>query len=98
MSKLRLQLDDLQVESFGTTPAEAERGTVLGEQQCTCPTACTCPGCDTCDATCPQTCRYTCDDSECIASCVGETCVGNVHTCWDSCGHTCNGTCGPWDC
>jgi len=97
MNKLRLSLDDLCVESFGTTPAEELRGTVVGEQECTCPTNCTCPGCPTCDQTCPQTC-YTCNDSECIMTCIGDTCGGGGHTCWDSCGYTCFGTCGPWDC
>ncbi|HEY0019355.1 MAG TPA: hypothetical protein VGC13_23845 [Longimicrobium sp.] len=51
MRKLKLNLDQLTVDSFGTTPADEKKGTVLGEQ-CTCQTACTCPGCNTCDAAC----------------------------------------------
>ena len=92
MKKLTLALDTLAVESFETTPPDAEKGTVFGEQ-CTCRTVCTCPGCATCDATCPNTCRFTCDDSECIPSCIGETCMGGQHTCWDSCGATCDLSC-----
>jgi hypothetical protein len=42
----------------------------------------------------PNTCAYTCDDSECLMSCVGDTCIGGADTCWDSCGCTCPG----WDC
>ncbi len=59
MRKLKLNLDQLAVDSFGTVPAEEKKGTVLGEQ-CTCYTACTCPGCDTCDASCGATCMSQC--------------------------------------
>ncbi len=87
MNKLRLNLDDLAVESFATTPDRpAEGGTVFG-QQCTCYTQCTCPGCPTCDASCNGTCGGTCD-----ASCNG-TCGG---TCDASCFGTCDWTCECW--
>ena len=89
MKKLRLSLDELRVDSFETTAEQEPRGTVMGEQQCTCLTNCTCPGCNTCNETCPQTCAYTCDDSECIMTCIGDTCGGGGWTCWDSCGGTC---------
>jgi hypothetical protein len=59
MNKLKLMLEDLQIESFSTTPGKKEKGTVYGEQ-CTCYTACTCPGCPTCDASCADTCQFTC--------------------------------------
>ena len=80
MSKLKLRLDDLQVDTFSTTAARKEKGTVFGEQ-CTCWTNCTCPGCPTCDAscngtcdnTCAHTCAYTCDDASCAGTC-GFTC------------------------
>jgi hypothetical protein len=87
MSKLRLRLDELAVESFDTSAARAERGTVVGQQLCTCQTACTCPGCPTCAnyATCDPTCPETCDDYSCAVSC-GGTC------------HSCDGTCRPIDC
>lgn len=69
MNKLKLRLDELAVESFGTTCAADEQGTVFGEQ-CTCQTVCSCPGCPTCD--------YTCDDPTCVAqTCIGYTCEGS---------------------
>src|SRR5687768_12544881 len=73
MNKTKLNLDELAVESFDTSPLAREKGTVFGEQ-CTCPTQCTCPGCPTCDATCP----YSCDDYSCNgeATCAGHTCDG----------------------
>ena len=84
MNKLRLDLEDLSVESFDTTPAaRAENGTVFG-QQCTCYTQCTCPGCPTCDASCNGTCDATCAGT-CAASCNG--------TCNYTCGASCYGTC-----
>jgi hypothetical protein len=84
MRKLKLDLEDLAVESFATTP-EAHRvgGTVFG-QQCTCYTQCTCPGCPTCDASCNGSCINTC-----AASCNG--------TCGGTCDASCNGTC-DWSC
>ncbi|MBB4637878.1 hypothetical protein [Longimicrobium terrae] len=90
MKKLTLQLDDLRIESFSTTGAPRERGTVVGEEQCTCPTACSCPGCPTCDASCNGTCGGTCDAS-CYGTC-GDTCAGCT---WDaSCGNnSCDYTC-----
>ena len=73
MRKLKLNLDQLTVDSFDTAvPAEKKRGTVMGEEQCTCPSACntncTCPGCPTCDDSCASYCQtcagdYTCDFS-----------------------------------
>ncbi|HEY0016230.1 MAG TPA: hypothetical protein VGC13_07920 [Longimicrobium sp.] len=98
MKKLKLQLDDLGVESFDTTCTVREKGTVVGEQgTCTCNTQCTCPGCPTCY----NTCAYTCDDATCpacptcAASCNG-TCVGA--TCYDTCGASCYDSCRPRDC
>ena len=88
MEKLKLQLDNLTVESFDTTCEVKGSGTVRGEQATN-----TCPGCPTCAATC----AYTCDDATCpncptcAVSCNG-TCQGQ--TCWDSCGRTCWDTCG----
>lgn len=83
MKKLSLSLENLRVDSFDTTPADAKpRGTIFGEQ-CTCPSNCTCPGCPTCDATCPNTCPYTCDDNTCI-TCV-ETCANTGCTRYRPC-------------
>ena len=97
MNKLKLNLDELSVESFDTTRNEKATGTVFGEQ-CTCYTQCTCPGCPTCDATCPATCAYTCDDASCGGSCdctYDYTCEGCTQ--YDA---TCRGygTCGIYPC
>jgi hypothetical protein len=65
-TKLRLNLDQLTVDSFDTSTTVREKGTVFGEQ-CTCWTNCTCPGCPTCDNTacgqhtCGVSCNGTCD-------------------------------------
>lgn len=98
MKKLRLQLDDLLVDSFQTTAAKKEKGTIFG-QECTCYTNCTCPGCPTCAASCNGTCNgscngtcyscdYTCDEScaECgtFLSCE-ETGVANGTCCFQAC-------------
>jgi hypothetical protein len=91
MAKLRLQLDDLVIDSFTTTYVKREKGTVYGEQ-CTCQTACTCPGCPTCYASCNGTCGATCNT--CGASC-GGTCAA---TCDFSCGGTCDASCGGDTC
>jgi hypothetical protein len=94
MNKLRLQLEDLRIDSFQTTPAEKPKGTVFGEQ-CTCYTQCTCPGCPTCDASCNGTCNASCNGT-CDASCG----CGTYDACgtWDaSCGgNTCDATCNGW--
>ena len=94
MKKLKLRLDDLQVDSFQTTMVRKEKGTVFGEQ-CTCRTQCTCPGCPTCDASCNGTCGASCNgtcDASCYGTC-GDTCdcVSN-DTCYDTCAGSC-GTC-----
>jgi hypothetical protein len=86
-SKLKLNLDELSVESFDTTRTEQKKGTVFGEQ-CTCWTACgqnTCPGCPTCDNTCAGTCAFTCDDASCAGTCDA--------SCNGTCEASCNGTC-----
>ncbi len=69
MHKLKLRPEDLRVETFETTQARTERGTVFGEQ-CTCGTQCTCPGCDTCDASCGGTCD--------ASACGGGSCIGGT--------------------
>ncbi|HEU0298007.1 MAG TPA: hypothetical protein VFR37_01105 [Longimicrobium sp.] len=94
MRKLTLALEDLAVESFDTSPAVREKGTVFGEQQCTCQSVCSCPGCPTCDVTCPNTCDdltcavtcyNTCDDYTCETcqgpSCQHTQCASEVYTC-----------------
>jgi hypothetical protein len=87
-SKLKLDLEQLTVDSFDTSVSEKPKGTVFGEQ-CTCYTNCTCPGCPTCDATCPNTCAYTCDDASCNGTC-GATCNTCDYSCYDTeCGRFC---------
>jgi hypothetical protein len=88
VNKLKLRLEDLQIDSFTTTQVRKEKGTVYGEQ-CTCHTACTCPGCPTCDASCNGTCGGSCNGT-CDASCNG-TCGGA--SCGASCDYSCGGTC-----
>ncbi len=89
MKKLKLQLEDLRIDSFQTTPAEKPKGTVFGEQ-CTCYTQCTCPGCPTCDASCNGTC-----DASCNGTC-GASCNGTCGETYDTCGQSCYyGSCEP---
>jgi hypothetical protein len=71
MHKLKLRLESLRVETFATTLAPPERGTVFGEQ-CTCYTQCTCPGCATCDASC----NGSCNSCGCAPSDVGGSACG----------------------
>lgn len=96
MHKLKLDLDQLTVESFDTNPPEgARRGTVQGLARtiyntCVPSGAYTCgnlscePGCDNSNGgTCDASCNGTCD-----ATC---NCTGN--SCYGSCINTCNVTC-----
>jgi hypothetical protein len=94
-SKLKLNLNELRVDSFNTSGAEQKNGTVFGEQ-CTCYTNCTCPGCPTCYASCNGTCNASCN-----GTCYDYTCADCDS---DYCGtfndFTCNGygTCGIYPC
>jgi len=89
-SKLKLNMEDLAVDSFDTTLREKTEGTVFGEE-CTCDTACTCPGCpscyESCNGTCDDTCAYTCDDDTCAYSCDGACATIRFTNCWK---------CGDW--
>ena len=84
MGKLRLNLDQLTVDSFDTATTAREKGTVFGEQ-CSCQTVCSCPGCPTCVNTeCEQnTCLQSCDtcDWSCGGSCWYTECPGTNPTC-----------------
>jgi hypothetical protein len=87
--KLKLNLDDLRVDTFGTTAPAGAKGTVIGQQQCSCYT-CTCPGCPTCVDTCQQTCGTTCP-----FTCADGTC-GGIYDTTCNCtvnGYSCAGTC-----
>ncbi len=79
MEKIRLNLDDLNVESFETTVGPSKQGTVFGHvvtlpytcNQHTCETEDTCPQdtCNTCaiDPSCDgwHTCINACNTNEC---------------------------------
>jgi hypothetical protein len=93
-AKLKLNLDEISVDSFTTEYRKVRSGTVHG-QACTCPTACTCPGCPTCDASCNGTCDASCNGT-CGATC---GCASYDYTC-EGCTQydaTCHnyGTCVP---
>jgi hypothetical protein len=90
MHKLKLHLEDLQVDTFQTTAPERPKGTVFGEQ-CTCYTQCTCPGCPTCYASCNGTCDASCNGT-CGASCGGTCDYACEYTAGgDTCDYTCPG-------
>ncbi len=96
-SKLKLNLDELNVDTFNTEAPARPSGTVFGEQ-CTCYTNCTCPGCPTCDASCNGTCYASCNGS-CDASCngtCGATCDASCNWCGTAYDYTCRnyGSCG----
>lgn len=81
--KLTLNLQDLSVDSFDTSAARKEEGTVFGEQeQCTCETQCTCPGCPSCYESCDGSCVATCAAIEtCFWSCRPSKCESCYITC-----------------
>jgi hypothetical protein len=84
---MKLNLDQLAVDSFDTSAAPEKRGTVFGEQ-CTCPTNCTCPGCPTCEG------YATCGGDTCWETCAGQySCDGTCDSCYFTrCAQTC------WNC
>lgn len=73
MGKLKLDLDDLHVESFHAQPEKAERrGTVAGREftfGCYSVYFGTCAGQFTCGASCEGTCGITCQLSKCDQYC-----------------------------
>lgn len=72
MRKIRLQLDMLAVESFGTTHPVRAEGTVDGHQLTVGCQPITAAGCQTAGPTCYRTC----------ASCAGTACVEFTCTCF----------------
>ncbi|HEX6036667.1 hypothetical protein [Longimicrobium sp.] len=79
MKKLKLEVENLVVESFRTKEAEAPAGTVFGEQ-CSCYSVCTCPGVPTCEETdCAGTCGGCC--TVCWDTCDGATCELRISCC-----------------
>ena len=57
MSKLRLNLENLCVETFATEASQTRRGTVVGASGYS---ECTCPGYFTCDEGCSDACTNGC--------------------------------------
>src|SRR5881394_3338878 len=77
MKKLRLNLNDLKVSSFVTTPETTEdgRGTVFAR------------------TTFPTGCPNNCSAAECTQVTACPTCFTCATCGGDTCGDTCNGTC-----
>ena len=96
MKKLRLNLGELQVETFTTAEDERMGGTVKGEATglATCnlnDPVCAATGAPTCEQ------AYTCINTDpCYPSCNGaEVCTGpNFCSAYGSCGGTCDNSCG----
>jgi len=93
MKKLALNLDELHVESFGTSSGEPDdRGTIQGRvmgvgTENTCEPQVTCNS--TCH-TCEESCVGTCYDYTCNYTCGGVSeCVTWGYTCSPTCAHTC---------
>ena len=94
MSKLRLSLEDLQVETFSPDDTLRRLGTVLGLQQ----QGVDAPGeedgtilsvCPSCPDTCAATCSGGCQVTECGSACRK---TWNDPYCWT---RRTNGACGP---
>jgi hypothetical protein len=93
MHKLKLDLDQLNVESFDTdAPGITRRGTVRAHSQICTPTA----GEYTCVNTC-ETCDNTCGScgATCFAGCTGYSCYGS---CVDPSCNTCHTNCQQESC
>ncbi|PIQ09559.1 MAG: hypothetical protein COW71_05875 [Ignavibacteriales bacterium CG18_big_fil_WC_8_21_14_2_50_31_20] len=92
MKKLKLNLDDLKVESFETTNSlQGLKGTVNGQGPLTIVTEpdIVSQPCQCYDPT-SDSLRPTCD-----ATCLVPTCANTcAHTCADTCGMSCD--CGTW--
>jgi hypothetical protein len=79
MEKLKLELDDIQVDSF-VLGKESGHGTIRANCACCgcCPCCCTC--CCTCDPSCGDTCYASCGGT-CDASCFYDDCSANETVC-----------------
>ena len=95
--KLTLDLDDLRVDSFDTTPAATAdaRGTVFGNVdtiQYGCSDG---ASCNSCEGSCNScTCYSAC--GSCCATC-DVSCGGTCQSCCATCDASCGGTCGSCD-
>ncbi|HEX6747923.1 MAG TPA: hypothetical protein VF092_11585 [Longimicrobium sp.] len=97
MKKLRLDLDAIRVDTFTTTRAEGERGTVKGHVCCCCCCPCCCTGGNSCGGTCDtcltgcgtcQTCATACGTCESCGTCPGQWSCD--FSCYGSCDRTCD--------
>jgi hypothetical protein len=76
MMKLKLDLTELRVESFGTDRAQPARGTVAGQNAPAYTESCDGSCVNTC-VSCVNTCLNTCQNS----------CWGSCLSCYDTCDH-----------
>jgi hypothetical protein len=81
MRKIRLNPEDLHIDSFSTLAPEEERGTVLGHYRVP-PAESGMDPCVVYTNTCGASCYGTC----------GATCGA---TCYNTCGNTCGTSCSP---
>jgi hypothetical protein len=96
MSKFKLNLEDLKIESFTTSEnLKTNLGTVKGQTGATCAHQCTYVDCqDSQKFTCQGTCYYTCE--QIVQTCVSP-CETSAETCFVTCEEpSCLATsCGP---
>lgn len=91
-AKLQLRFDDLEVESFETTPGvgEGQDGTVVGLAGQNTDLSCFPVDCDLVEgASCGTACPNQTVGSTCGGSCGGSC----VNTCLSTCGGTCSPSC-----
>lgn len=88
MSKLNLNLSDLNVESFSTDRSESRDGTVNGQNDT--------GYCQPSDGGGCQETQFQCRTVGCPSPSDGGTCYDTCDTCGVTCGSTCYITCG-WD-
>ncbi|HEU4559496.1 MAG TPA: hypothetical protein VFS20_16690 [Longimicrobium sp.] len=100
MKKLKLELDDLAVETFATDRGEVRRGTVAGYYTNLCITyRCDntnlCTAGDSCDGTCYATCGdepcASYDINQCGGTAYANSCLGG--DCFKTDEWTCRNTC-----
>ncbi len=91
MKKLKLNFDELKVESFSVQNSEQQKGTVNAQEQNTTPMFCyelsgldhTCDN-NTCNASCYNgSCNATCDES-CNGTCFYFTCSATCEHCYSN--------------
>jgi hypothetical protein len=79
MKKLKLELDDIKVDSF-VPGKEGGRGTIRANCACCCCCPCCCTCCCTYDPSCGGTCGNSCGGT-CDASCFYRDCSANETAC-----------------